>query len=47
MIKNMYKKDNLSNNLKLITVPMEGTKTITVLVMFGTGSKYENKEIYW
>lgn len=34
-----------SNGLRLITVPMEHTKTVTVLVMVGTGSRYETKEI--
>ncbi|MCK5416635.1 insulinase family protein [Candidatus Parcubacteria bacterium] len=34
----------LKNDLKLITAPMSGTKTITVLVMVGTGSKYEDKK---
>ncbi len=34
----------LKNNLNLITVPMSGTKTVTVLVMVGVGSKYENKQ---
>ena len=29
----------------MISVPMEGTKTATVLVLVGTGSKYETKEI--
>ena len=29
----------------MVVVPMESTKTVTVLVMVGTGSKYETKEI--
>lgn len=33
----------LKNGLKLITVPMSGTKTATILVMVGTGSKYEKQ----
>ena len=33
------------SGLRLISVPMEGTKTATVLVLVGTGSKYETKEI--
>ncbi len=33
------------NGLRLITVPMENTKSITVLVMVATGSRYETKEI--
>ncbi len=39
----MYKLQTLSNKLRLITIPMRGTKTATVLVMVKTGSKYENK----
>jgi len=41
----MYKKTTLKNGLRIITVPMKGTKTVTVLVLVGTGSKYETKEI--
>ncbi len=37
----MYKLNTIKNNLKLITVPMRGTKTATILVVVGTGSKYE------
>src|SRR3989339_804673 len=40
----MYKVNKLSNGINLITVPMQGTSTATVLVMVGTGSKYENKD---
>ncbi len=40
----MYKINKLNNGLRLITVPMRGTKTATVLIMVGTGSKYENKD---
>ncbi len=40
----MYKPQTLKNGLRLITVPMRGTKTATILVMVGTGSKYEEKE---
>lgn len=39
----MYKFYTLSNGLQLITVPMRGTKTATILVMVRTGSKYETK----
>lgn len=34
----------LDNGLSLVTVPMNGTKTVTTLVMVGTGAKYENKK---
>ena len=39
----MLKQTKLNNGLQLITVPMQGTKTVTMLVIVGTGSKYENK----
>jgi predicted Zn-dependent peptidase len=41
----MFKKTILRNGLRIITVPMKNTKAVTVLVMVGTGSKYETKEI--
>ena len=40
----MYKKTVLKNGLRIITVPMKNTRTVTVLAMVGTGSKYETKE---
>ena len=40
----MYKKTTLKNGLRIITVPGKETKTATVLVLVGTGSKYETKE---
>ncbi|MBL7155185.1 MAG: insulinase family protein [Candidatus Portnoybacteria bacterium] len=40
-----HKKTTLKNGLRIITVPVKGTKTVTVLVLVGTGSKYETKEI--
>lgn len=40
----MYKKTVLDNGLRVIVAPMEGTKTATVLVMVGTGGKYETRE---
>jgi len=40
----MPKIRKLKNGLRFIGAPMTGTKTATVLVVFGTGSKYENKE---
>lgn len=40
----MYKQTKLNNGLKVLTTPIKGTKTVTVLVLFKTGSKYENKE---
>jgi len=41
----MFKKTKLENGLRIITAPMENTQTVTVLVLVGTGSKYEKKEI--
>ena len=40
----MLKKTTLKNGLRIITVPMRSTKAVTVLVLVGTGSKYEKKE---
>ncbi len=40
-----HKLYNLDSGLRLVVVPMESTKTATVLVMVSTGSKYETKEI--
>lgn len=40
----MFKKTILPNGLRVISVPMSGTKTVTVLVLAATGSKYENKK---
>ena len=41
----MYKKTTLKNGLRIITVPMRNTKAVTVLVVVGTGSKYETKDV--
>ncbi|MCK4453921.1 insulinase family protein [Candidatus Parcubacteria bacterium] len=41
----MYKKTTLKNGLRIITVPMKNTRTVTVLVLVGAGSKYETKNI--
>ncbi len=40
----MYKKTVLKNGLKIITVPLKNTQSVTVLVLVGAGSKYETKE---
>ncbi len=40
-----YQFHTLESGLRLVTVPMEGTKTVTVMVLVGTGSKYETKDI--
>ena len=41
----MYKKTTLKNGLRIITVPQKETKAVTVIVMTGTGSKYEEKRL--
>jgi len=41
----MFRKITLKNGLRIITVPMRNTQTVTVLVLVGTGSKYETKEL--
>ncbi len=40
---NKYKKITLSNKVPLITIPIKGATTATVLIMFKTGSRYEVK----
>jgi predicted Zn-dependent peptidase len=39
----MHKTIKLKNGLQILTAPMKGAKTITILVAVGTGSKYENR----
>lgn len=39
-----FKKTTLKNGLRVITAPMQGTETVTVLVMAGVGSRYENDQ---
>jgi predicted Zn-dependent peptidase len=41
----MYKKTQLKNGLRVITVPVKNSKSVTVLILVGTGSKYETKDI--
>jgi len=41
----MFRKTTLKNGLRILTIPMEETQTVTILVLVGTGSKYEKKEI--
>src|SRR3989344_5773675 len=40
----MFRKTTLKNGLRIITVPQKSTQAVTVLVLAGTGSKYETKE---
>ncbi len=39
-----YKKTTLKNGVRIITVPMKGTGTATIMISVGVGSRYENKE---
>lgn len=39
------KKKILKNGLRIVTVPMKDNPTVTVLVLVGTGSDYETKEV--
>lgn len=39
-----YKKTVLLNGLRIITVPMENTNTVTSVIFVKTGSRYEKKE---
>ncbi len=41
----MYTKTTLKNGLRIITVPQKSSQAVTVLILVGTGSKYETKEI--
>ena len=41
----MFKKVILKNGLRIIVAPQKTTKTLTILVLVGTGSKYETKEL--
>ena len=41
----MFRKTVLKNGLRLITVPQKNTQAVTVLVLVGTGSKHEEKEV--
>ncbi|MDP2917960.1 MAG: pitrilysin family protein [bacterium] len=40
----MFQKQTLKNGLNIVTVPLQNTKTVTVLVMVKIGSRYENEE---
>jgi len=40
-----YQKITFKNGLRLVTIPMKNTQAVTVLVLVGTGSKYETKNI--
>lgn len=39
-----YRKTLLNNGLRIITVPMKNTQTVTVVIMVGVGSRYETEK---
>lgn len=41
----MFKKITLKNGLRILVVPQKSTQAVTVLVLVGTGSKYEQREL--
>lgn len=41
----MYKKTILKSGLRVISLPVKNAKSVTVLILVGTGSKYESKDI--
>src|SRR3989344_5584857 len=40
-----YNKTILDNGLRVIAVPMSGAQSVTVLIMVGAGSRYEERKI--
>ena len=40
-----YNKKVLKNGLRVLTVPIKNANSVSVLILVGTGSKYEKKEI--
>lgn len=45
MLPNKFQKIILKNGLRLILVPLKQTKSVTVLILAGAGSRYESKQI--
>jgi len=41
----MFQKITLKNGLRIIAVPQKSTQAVTILILVGTGSKYETREI--
>lgn len=41
----MFRKITLKNGLRVVLVPQKSTQAVTILVLVGTGSKYEQKDI--
>lgn len=40
----MFRKTVLKNGLKIVTCPIKSTRSVTVLILVGAGTKYEKKE---
>jgi predicted Zn-dependent peptidase len=40
-----YELNTLSNGVKVLQIPVAGVKSVTALVLFGVGSRYENQPI--
>jgi len=41
----MFKKTTLQSGLRVVTKKLDGTKAVTVLILVGAGSRYENQKI--
>jgi len=41
----MIKTTKLKSGLRVLTIPQQNTRTVTVLILVGTGSKYEEKRV--
>ncbi|MFH1533628.1 MAG: pitrilysin family protein [Nitrospirota bacterium] len=41
----MFKKTTLDNGLRIVTKKLDGTKAVTVLVLVGAGSRYEDQKL--
>ena len=39
-----FKRETLANGMRVIVAPMQGTRAMTLLVLIGTGSKYESRK---
>lgn len=39
-----FTRETLSNGMRVVVAPMKGTRAMTLLVLIGTGSKYESRE---
>lgn len=39
-----FKKTTLKNGLRILTIPMQGTQTATVMIMVGVGSRFETEK---